>query len=190
MTKVIGITGGIASGKSTVTNYLLDKSYPVVDCDLLTRQAYIDCFEEIKRAFSDCIIDRRIDRQKLAKRIFSCPQDKKKLESIIHPYCRQKMTEAIIAQHGGLLFLDIPLLFEAGMEDLCDEIWLVYVDEQTQLNRLMMRNGFDEAEARKRIAAQMPLKEKKDLADIILDNNGNREALISQVQKRLEASHE
>lgn len=185
MTRVIGITGGIASGKSTVTSYLIQNNYPVIDCDLLTRQAYVDCFSDIEKAFPNCITDHQIDRKKLGLRIFQNAHDKEKLEKIIHPYCRQKMIEAIMNQHGGLLFLDIPLLFEAKMEDLCDDIWVVYVDEATQLERLMKRNQLSKEEALIRIKAQMPLNEKKKMGDFVLDNRNDKENLLTQVRQKL-----
>lgn len=185
MTMVIGITGGIASGKSTVSKYLQSLGYPLVDCDVLTRKAYSDCFETIQATFPDCIIENTIDRTKLGQRVFNSEKDKKRLEAIIHPYCRKKMEEAIQNQEGGLLFLDIPLLYEAKMEDLCDEIWVVYVQEETQLKRLMARNAFDKNEAMLRIASQMPLEEKKQKADVVIDNEGNINHLYLQIQERL-----
>ncbi len=186
MSLVIGITGGIASGKSAVSQYLQVQGYPVVDCDLLTRKAYVDCFEAIKQAFPNCIDGQEINRTKLGQQVFNCAKDKKKLEEIIHPYCRMKMEEAIKNQESELLFLDIPLLFEAKMEDLCDEIWVIYVDEKTQLNRLMARNHLSLEEAKLRITAQMPLERKKDLADVVIDNRKDIARLYEQVQKRLE----
>lgn len=190
MTRVIGITGGIASGKSTVSNYLRSCHYEVIDCDLLTRKAYDDCFESIQNAFSECIENGTVNRQKLAAIVFQNPQKKQELEAIIHPYCRKQMIQAIKNKQEGLLFLDIPLLFEAKMEDLCDEIWLVYVNQATQLQRLCARNHFSEKEAQTRIAAQMPLDKKVALADFILDNNSSQEALLAQVKQRLEGYDE
>ena len=189
MKKVIGITGGIASGKSTVSNYLLSKNMVLVDCDLLTRQAYIDCFEAIKQAFPDCIDDHEISRPKLANRIFGNEQDKLALENIIHPYVRKKMQEVISKTNKGLVFLDIPLLYEAHMEDLCDEIWVVYVSRSVQLERLMKRNQMDEATANMRIDSQMSIEEKKEKADVVLDNTGTIETLEQQIKQRLEDLH-
>ncbi len=97
-----------------------------------------------------------------------------------------KMEVAFKNQESELLFLDIPLLFEAKMEDLCDEIWVIYVDEKTQLNRLMARNHLSLEEAMLRITAQMPLERKKDLADVVIDNRKDIARLYEQVQKRLE----
>lgn len=186
MTRIIGITGGIATGKSTVSHYLLSLGYQVIDCDLLTRQAYVDCFENIREVFPDCIEDHQVNSQKLGQRVFQNNCAKLKLEKIIHPYCRKKMTEAIINHHGGLLFLDIPLLFEAKMEDLCDEIWVVYVPESLQLKRLMDRNHYDIETAKSRITAQIPIEEKKKWADVVLNNEQSIDNLQKQVQQRLE----
>lgn len=190
MTRVIGITGGIASGKSTVSNYLRSHHYEVVDCDLLTREAYVDCFENIQESFSDCIENGEINRQKLGAVVFQNSQKRKELEAIIHPYCRQRMTNAIKNKQGGLLFLDIPLLFEAKMDDLCDEIWLVYVDYKTQLERLCARNQYSEQEAKVRIGAQISLEKKRAWADFVLENNSSQESLLAQVKQRLEGYDE
>ncbi len=186
MPKVIGITGGIASGKSTVSCYLMSKGYKVVDCDRLAHEAYEDCFEQLSESFPDCVQNNAIDRKLLAEKITRSPLEKKKLEGIIHPYCRQKMTAAIARNHD-LLFLDIPLLYEAGMTDLCDEVWVVYIPENLQLKRLMARDHFDEKTARERIAWQMPLAKKKLLADVVLDNSMDKDSLYQKIDERLEA---
>lgn len=186
MKRVIGITGGIASGKSTVSNYLQSLNMVLADCDLLTRNSYVDCFEEISNAFPDCIIDHEISRPKLASRVFSNEQDKLTLEKIIHPYVRSKMQEVIDDTQDGLVFLDIPLLYEAHMEDLCDEIWVVYVPREIQLERLMKRNQMDEQTANIRIASQMSIEEKKEKADVVLANTGTIEDLERQIKQRLE----
>lgn len=185
MTRIIGITGGIASGKSTVSDYLKRLGYRVIDCDLLTREAYVTCFDQIQQLFPECIVAGTVDRKALAQCVFTRPQAKLQLEGIIHPYCRKKMTEAIMNQHGGILFLDIPLLYEAKMEDLCDEIWVVYVDFETQLVRLMARNQWSEEVARQRIAAQMPLTQKAKLADLVLNNMASKEELYQKINQRL-----
>lgn len=190
MLKVIGITGGIASGKSTVSNYLISKGFEVVDCDKLTTQCYFDCFQEIKESFENCIVNDQIVRPLLAKRVFTNEKDKLKLESIIHPYVRNKMQEAIHHKENGLIFLDIPLLFEARMEDLCNEIWVVYVSKYTQLKRLMERNQMDESTATIRIDSQMSIEEKRKKSDIVLDNSTTIEALYKQVDARLEELNE
>lgn len=189
MRKVIGITGGIASGKSTVSRYLMSLGYQVVDCDLLTREAYVDCFLELQEAFPSCIEHQSINRQKLGAMIFNDEEQKKKLEAIIHPYCRKKMKEAI-CKNQGILFLDIPLLFEAHMEDLCEEIWVVYVSSKTQLKRLIERNHYELLEAKRRIASQMSLEEKKTKADFVIYNEGSLEDLYKQIQNRLEGYDE
>ena len=186
MKRVIGITGGIASGKSTVSNYLKDRGYVLVDCDELTRQSYIDCFQQIQQTFPDCIENNEISRPLLANRIFSNLEDKVQLESIIHPYVRNEMKRVIDDTKDGLVFLDIPLLYEAHMEDLCDEIWVVYVPFQLQLERLIRRNNMDEKTAIMRIESQMSLDEKKERANYVIDKSKNLEYLYQQIQNRLE----
>ena len=186
MKRVIGITGGIASGKSTVSQYLLSKKFQVVDCDLLTRQSYIDRFKEIQEAFPDCIVDGAISRPMLASRVFSNETAKQNLEKIIHTYVRHQMKKTIHHTKNGLIFLDIPLLYEAHMEDLCDEIWVIYVSEQQQLERLMQRNQMDEKTALMRIQAQMSIEEKRLKADYVIDNSTNLVSLYQQIEQRLE----
>ncbi len=185
MKKVIGITGGIASGKSTVSNYLKKLGYPLIDCDELTKDSYIDCFKQIETTFPDCIVDGEISREKLGQCVFSNTAAKKKLEGIIHPYVRKRM-EMFIEENNRIIFLDIPLLFEANMEDLCDEIWVVYVSFETQLERLMKRNQMDEKTAMMRIYAQMSLEEKKNRADVVLNNETTLNNLYTQIKERLE----
>lgn len=186
MKRIIGITGGIATGKSTVSSYLLQQGYLLADCDKLTRQAYVDCFDDIKNAFPDCVVDGEISRPKLGARVFSNDKDKSSLEAIIHPYVLKRMKEMIDTTKEGLIFLDIPLLFEAHMEDLCDEIWVIYVSENLQLERLMNRNQLTQQEALIRMNAQMSIEEKRKKADVVIDNSTTLDNLYIQIQKRLE----
>lgn len=185
MKYIIGITGGIATGKSTVSNYLINQQFKVVDCDKLTAQSYIDCFDEIKAFFPDCIVNGEISRPLLSKRVFSSEKDKSTLEKIIHPYVRNKMLQEIKKCEKGLMFLDIPLLYEAHMEDLCDEIWVVYIDEQLQLERLMKRNQMEKETAKLRIHSQLSIEEKKKKADVVINNQTTLQALYQQIEKRL-----
>lgn len=190
MLKVIGITGGIATGKSTVSHYLISHGYEVVDCDQLTTQSYIDCFEAIYHVFPDCVENQHIIRPKLAKRVFSNESDKLKLENIIHPYVRKEMQKAIEKKESGLIFLDIPLLYEAKMEDLCDEIWVVYAPRNIQLERLKKRNQMDDSTAQVRIDAQMNIEEKRKKADVVIENTSSQENLYQQIKQRLEGLDE
>lgn len=190
MTRIIGITGGIASGKSTLSRYLLAQGYDVVDCDMLTKEAYCIKNEELQKAFPSCFENGILQQKKLSKLVFDDEISRKKLEKIIHPYVISKMEKAICDSDHDYLFLDIPLLFEAHLEYLCDEIWLVYVPQEIQIERLMLRNGYTYDEALKRIASQMNIEEKKEKADVLLDNSLDKAALYSQVNERLGVKYE
>ncbi|MFQ9924370.1 MAG: dephospho-CoA kinase [Beduini sp.] len=181
---IIGITGGIASGKSTVSQYLKDNGFFIIDADQLSKDALtVDqtCIQQVLLQF-DCSDEAgNIDRAKLGAIIFNDKKAQAQLESIVHPYVIKKMKEAIQNCKEEWLFLDIPLLYEAHLEYLCDQILVVYVEEQKQLERLRKRNALSAEEAKARIYSQMPLIEKKQKANYVIDNNGNRKELIRQV---------
>lgn len=183
---IIGITGGIASGKSTVSQYLKEMGFFVVDADLLSKDALTvdkSCIQQVLLLF-DCVDEAgNIDRAKLGAIIFNDKNAQAQLESIVHPYVIKKMKEAIQNNKEEWLFLDIPLLYEAHLEYLCDRILVVYVEEQIQLERLKKRNALSTEEAKARINSQMSLIEKKQKANYIIDNNGNQEDLIRQVDR-------
>lgn len=187
--KVLGITGSIATGKSTVTNYLKEQGYLVVDSDKLAYDALtIDeaCIAQVKARFN--LPDGPIDRKGLGKIIFNDQQAKKDLEAIIHPYVINKIQATIAAnQNLELIFLDIPLLFESNLEYLCDEIIVVYLNEEEEIKRLMQRDNIDEAYARLIISNQMSIEEKKQRGDIVLDNNCGLEELYGQIDNLLKA---
>ena len=183
---IIGITGGIASGKSTVSQYLKEKGFFVVDADQLSKDALTvnkTCIQQVQQLF-DCMDEvGNIDRAKLGTIIFNNKKAQAQLEAIVHPYVINKMKEAIQSTKEEWLFLDIPLLYEAHLEYLCDQILVVYVDKQIQLERLKKRNALSTVEAKARIDSQMPLIEKKQKANYIIDNNGSCENLIKQVDQ-------
>lgn len=168
MALVIGLTGGIASGKSTVSNMIKDLGITVIDADVEARLAV----EKGKKAYHEIIShfgpeilqsDGTIDRGKLGSIVFHDSEKRLLLNSIVHPAVREQMlTKKIDAEARGehLIVLDIPLLFESKLTYMVDKTLLVYVDEETQLRRLMERNNFTEQEAKARINSQMPLKEK------------------------------
>ncbi len=188
--KRIGLTGGIATGKSTVSRYLNHLGYVVLDSDQFAHEAYqdADVYHEIETYFPSCVSNGMIDRQALGRLVFEDPDQKKKLESIIHPYVKARLHQGIQQHHDqGLIFLDIPLLFEAHMEDFCDEIWVVNLSWEAQLERLIKRNGLSEAEALSRMKSQWPLREKCAQADFVIDNNGDLASLYAQIDQRLEA---
>ncbi|AJO22282.1 dephospho-CoA kinase [Weizmannia coagulans] len=191
MAKIIGLTGGIASGKSTVSNMLKTKGFTIVDADIAARKVVEPgepAYEQIIEAFGEGILlqDLTLDRKKLGALIFADEALRMKLNSIVHPAVRAWMTrekDRAIENGKKTVFLDIPLLFESRLTYMVERTILVYVDEETQLKRLMARNGLSEKEAQMRIRAQMPLSEKKALADAVLDNNGSLEETKQQLEK-------
>lgn len=182
--EVLGITGSIATGKTTVTKYLKEHGYIVVDSDQLAYDALTideDCIEQTKKRFK--LESGPIDRKRLGRIIFNDSQAKKDLEAIIHPYVIKKIKEAIkINQDQEIIFLDIPLLFESHLEYLCDQIIVVYLNEQEEVKRLMKRDNLDEDYARLIISNQMSIEEKKARANIVLDNSKGLEELYQQIE--------
>lgn len=187
----IGLTGGIASGKSTVAAMFRDLHIPVIDADEIAHRVTAingEAYKPIVEAFGRDILDANgaIDRRKLGTIVFDDEQKRKQLNAIVHPLVRKHMLqqkEQYAKQGKKVVVLDIPLLFESKLEHLVDRILVVYVDEQTQLHRLCERNGFSVEEARARMKAQMPLEEKKKKADAVIDNNGT----IEETKRQLHA---
>ncbi|WPF87448.1 dephospho-CoA kinase [Cyanobacterium aponinum AL20118] len=185
--KIIGLTGGIATGKSTVSNYLRDKYYiSVFDADIFARDAVkVDSpifVSIIERYGSDILLDNNtLNRSKLGTIIFNDIREKEWLESQIHPFvynCFRSLIPTLIEE---INIFTIPLLFEANMTDLVSEIWVVTCDYEQQLTRLQSRNNLSKKDAIARINSQMSLTEKVQLADVVIDNNGNLTQLIAQI---------
>ena len=187
MGKLIGLTGGIASGKSTTSNYLKDKGYIVLDADVYAKKIMEPgqvAYENIVNYFGPEIVneDRTINRKALGNLVFNNKDKLKQLNQFTHPEVKRLMREDqdkyLSDNH---VFLDIPLLFENNRHEMCDLVITVYVTYENQLDRLMSRNGFTEEEAKSRIASQMDLEEKKNRSDIVFDNNATKEALYKQI---------
>ncbi len=191
----IGLTGGIATGKSTVARLLTDRFHlPVLDADTFARAALAPG-TPAARAVLERHGDRvrqsgsAVDRAALGRIVFADPAERAWLEGLVHPLVRRRF-EAELERLAAepVVVLMVPLLFEAGLESLCDEIWLVDCDERQQLERLMGRDGLDEAQARARIAAQWPLARKRERADRLLANQGDPAALPAQLAAALAGS--
>ncbi|MGE5590601.1 MAG: dephospho-CoA kinase [Bacillota bacterium] len=192
---VIGLTGGIATGKSTVTAALRDLGVPVIDADQVARQVVEPgqpALDEIVAAFGPDLLrdDGRLDREKLASLVFADGAARQRLNSITHPHIlraidRQRQEAAAAGQR--VLALDVPLLFEAGMDRSVDRVWVVTASPSQQLQRLMGRDGLTAEEARRRVESQMPLEEKIRRADAVIDNSGSVEATRTRVRNLLEA---
>ena len=187
--KVIGLTGGIGSGKSTITSYLLGKGLPVIDADKLSRDIVApgsEGLEKIALHFGSAYLmpDGQLDRAKMGAAVFSDSAKLGLLNSLLHPILRleiQKKINQYRVMQYPLIFLDAAILIEAGMQDLVDEIWLIYATPENQIQRIMQRDHFNRQQALDRIKSQMPIEEKKQYADRIIDNNGTREKTIEQV---------
>ncbi|GER67022.1 dephospho-CoA kinase [Weizmannia acidilactici] len=191
MANIIGLTGGIASGKSTVSNMLKAKGFTVVDADVAAKKVVEPgkrAYEHIIKTFGKGILleDRSIDRKKLGALIFQNEDLRLKLNGIVHPEVQAWMArekDRALGEGKKTVIMDIPLLFESRLTFMVERTILVYVDEETQLKRLMARNGFSEEEALMRIRAQVPLKEKTALADAVIDNNGGLVETKRQLEK-------
>ena len=193
MGKIIGITGGIASGKSTVTNFLRQKGFEVVDADALVHQLQKPggrLYQILVEHFGEKVLleDGELNRPLLASLIFSNSDEREWSKETQGQIIREELGSLRdkLAQTENVFFMDIPLLFEQDYAPWFDETWLVYVSRDTQLDRLMNRDQLSKESAETRLASQWPLEEKKKFATYILDNNGSREQLLSQVVTLLE----
>lgn len=186
----IGITGSIACGKSTVSDYLKEKGYTIIDADKLGHVALTS--EDVKRRLSETfganiLVNNEISREVLGKLVFGNDNNLKKLNNIIHP----KIKELILKlqeehENEDLIFLDIALLYEANFVDLVEKVAVVYVDEDVQLERLMTRNFLSKEEALKRIESQMSPQEKASLGDFVINNSYGKEDTFQQIDEILE----
>ena len=181
----IGITGSIACGKSTVSNYLREKGYTIIDADKLGHIALTsdEVKEKLKNSFGYIILENNeISREKLGKLVFGNNENLKVLNSIVHPYIR-KIILQLQEKHRDerLVFLDIALLFEAGFEDLVEKIIVVHVDEKIQLARLMSRNALSKEQAMFRIESQMSSNDKSKLGDYVINNSNTKEETYRQI---------
>lgn len=178
---VAGLTGGIASGKSTVSGFFSDAGARIIDADKIARAVVrqgTPAYDEICSFFGRAILqpDGRIDRERLGDIIFSDPEKKARLNAIVHPRVLEQsaqMVDHIAAKApDAVVIMDVPLLLEAGMEKDLAEVIVVYVPEPLQLQRLMQRDGIGEKAAMARIRSQMPIEEKRKRATIVIDNSG------------------
>lgn len=193
MGKIIGITGGIASGKSTVTNFLRQKGFEVVDADALVHQLQKPggrLYQILVEHFGEKVLleDGELNRPLLASLIFSNSEEREWSKETQGQIIREELGSLRdkFSETEELFFMDIPLLFEQDYASWFDETWLVYVRRDTQLDRLMNRDQLSKESAETRLASQWLLEEKKKFATYILDNNGSREQLLSQVVTLLE----
>ncbi len=191
---VIGLTGSIATGKSTVASMFMDLGIPVIDADRIAREVVEpgeEAYKKVVEAFGEEILleDRSLNRPKLGRIVFSDEEKRNQLNSIVHPAIRKRMLEkrdAYLKKGERCVVLDIPLLFESKLEHFVDKIIVVFVDENVQLKRLLDRNQLTKEEALQRIRSQMPVKDKLELADAAIDNNGTIEHSFKQLKEILQ----
>ena len=178
--RVIGLTGGIATGKSSVARFFEERGVPVIDADQLARDAVLPgspALVRITELFGSEILmhDGRLDRKRLGALVFQEPEKRRQLEDILHPEIRKRAEELIAraagAGHQRVIYM-APLLIEAGATDRVDEIWVVTVRPEIQLERLMKRDGISREQAERIVDSQMPLTEKERCGSVVIDNSG------------------
>ena len=191
--KIVGLTGGISSGKSTVSSYLKQLKIPVIDADEVARKVVEPNSQgarEIRKTFGSDVFeeDGSLNRQKLGSLIFSNAENRQKLDDLLQPLIKIMILDEIeeYRQKGeNMIVLDLPLLFEKQYEELCEDIIVVYISKELQLERLMKRNQYTKQEALSRIDSQLSIEEKRKRATVLLDNQGTIQQLYHQVEQWL-----
>ncbi len=194
VTVTIGLTGSIATGKSTVASMFKDLDIPVIDADVISRQVVQigeEAYQEIVATFGENILqeDQSLDRKKLGSIVFADEKKRQQLNQIVHPAVRGRMLElkeSYLNKGEPIVVLDIPLLFESKLTYLVDCTIVVYVDEETQLKRLIERDQSSRKEALQRIQSQLSVKEKAALADFVIDNSASLQQTKEQLQTILD----
>lgn len=191
---VIGLTGGIASGKSTVSRYLAKLGAIILDADQIAREIVAPgkpALQEIVKEFGEDVLlpDGSLDRARLGKLVFADKAKRDRLNQITHPKIFAEIRERIARLRESydclhrVVVIDAPLLIEAGFVPLVESVWLVAVDEETQIKRLMERDGYSREEAEARLKSQMPLEQKLAYADQIIQNTGTLEETIARINE-------
>lgn len=194
MALIIGLTGSIGTGKSTIANKFRDLDIPVVDADLIAREVVEpgkDAYQDIVATFGKEILqnDKTLDRKALGNIVFNNEAKRKQLNAIIHPAIRKEMVrqrDEWVRNGKECVVLDIPLLYESGLTHYVDKVIVVYVDPEIQLQRIMDRDQSTEEEAKSRINSQIPVSEKAKKADAVIDNNRSKEESYRQLKAILE----
>ena len=183
---VIGLTGGIGTGKSEVARLFGEFGAQVIDADTLGHSAYLphsEIWEEVVKAFGDGVLlpDGEIDRKKLGGIVFNDPEELAKLNRIMHPRMGQMVAMMIKEEDSDVVVVEAALLLEAGWDQLVDEVWCTEAAEEIVINRLKVRSGLSREEAQKRINAQMSTKERKLRSQVMIENNGDLAELTKVV---------
>ncbi|HAS80409.1 MAG TPA: dephospho-CoA kinase [Fusobacteriaceae bacterium] len=183
---ILGLTGGIASGKSTVSKKLKELGSYIIDADKISREVSdsTEILKKLEENFGLQIIDSgHLDRKKLRELVFEKKEKRELLNSIMHPIIEKKIVKEIEEnKKEKLIILDVPLLYETKLEYLCDKVLVVSVDEKIQIERLKVRDKIEKKMAKKIISTQMPLTEKLKKADIHIENNGNLDELLEKTK--------
>lgn len=183
---ILGLTGGIASGKSTVSKKLKELGSYIIDADEISREVSdsTEVLKVLEENFGSEIIDQgHLDRKKLREIVFQSEEKRDLLNSVMHPVIVGKIKEEIENnREEELIILDVPLLYETGLEYLCDKVLVVYTDEMTQVDRVKSRDGIGKNMAKKIISSQMSLVEKMGKSDMHIENNENLEELLKKVE--------
>lgn len=192
MPKVIGLTGGIATGKSTVAELLQIHGFKIVDADVAARKAVekgSEGLEKVRALFGEEAItaEGEMNRAFIGQEVFYDDEKREKLNQIIHPIVNQLMKKERddYLEKGYNVIMDIPLLFENGLEDTVDEVWLVYASEPIQIDRLMARNNMSIEDAKARVYSQISIDKKSRMADVVIDNLGSKLELKQNLEKVL-----
>ena len=197
MMRVIGLTGGIGTGKSTASEYLRKQGFSIIDADRISREIVEPgtlLLKELEKNFGSGIIkdDGTLDRKALAAIVFSDKEKKSRLDGLMYGHIldeiERKISESQSGEGRGII-VDAPLLFETGLEKKCDQVWLITADEKLRILRVCERDGMDPEEVRARIQNQMADEEKKERAHRIVDNSGSKEALLAQLAELIEAEN-
>ena len=189
---LVGLTGGIATGKSMVSALLRQLGCEIIDADLLAREVVEPgrpAWTTIVAEFGQDVVtgDGALDRKRLGAIVFANPERRRRLEAITHPAIRERFQARLdeLSEKGftGIVIFDAAVMIESGNYKNMDRLVVVVTDEPTQMSRLRGRDGTDDAEGRRKIASQMPLSEKAKLADYVIDNSGDRQATAEQVRR-------
>ena len=192
MPKVIGLTGGIASGKSTVSELLTAHGFKIVDADIASRKAVekgSEGLEQVRSTFGEEAIDEdgNMNREYVGDIIFNYPEKRLELNEIVHPIVRTIMEQEKEAflKDGYNVIMDIPLLYENELQDTVDEVWLVYTSESIQIDRLMQRNDISMEDAKARVYSQISIDKKRRMADHVIDNRDSKLYLKQNLEQLL-----
>ena len=195
--RIIGLTGGIGSGKSTVTDYLRGKGFPVIDADQVSRELVVagsPLLKVLTSAFGSKILqsDGALDRKQLGNLVFHDSNKRRQLEDIMHEKIHIVIWDRIKAYRQDVqhetCFIDVPLLFEAGFHEDCDATWLIIADQESRIQWLQERDKLTIKEIETRMKTQMSDEEKKQLADVVIENNGSKEDLYQTLEQLLKAN--